>query len=190
MNQPTAYEQLIAQKVQEVEVPELRNSIWATIEHQLNNEMPPDGPGSGGPNNFNWGIGGKGLFTLFVAIATYISVSKQTFDNKRDALQKPKAIEHHKPTQKKLDSLNHLPPLKEKTSKENGAAKVQDAVVAQPKGVDSVQTASNSVLESAPSTPTKADTVVTTRKARGVRGISDADYRLIPTRKDSVKRNE
>lgn len=47
MNHPTTYEQLIAQKLQEMDVPDQANSIWATIEQQLSIEMPTDS-GSGG----------------------------------------------------------------------------------------------------------------------------------------------
>ncbi len=188
MNQPTTYEQLIAQKLQELAVPDQANAIWATIEHQLNIEMPGTDPGSGGGGHGNWWMGGGSLLTLFVAVVTYISVSNQHFENQRHIKERP-AVEHRRPARKTgQDSAKNEQPenparprqgIAEKPAKEAGIPVTRDSAAS-----------ANPPVTAPEPVPVPADTVPPAKKPRGVRGISDADYRLIPARKDSVRRKD
>jgi len=189
MSQSTTYEQLIAQKLQELAVPDQADAIWATIEQQLNIEMPVNGPGSGGLNNPGWGLGGGTLLTLFIAALTYIFISRQDLETERNVIDKPASIQYQKPAKSREDTLNQMVfPAEVK--------KDQPALIPGPGNKKEQEVPA---LNEEPTVPApkaaevpavvlpKADTVVAGKKTRGVKGISDADYRLVPSRKDSVK---
>lgn len=192
MSQPSTYEQLIAQKLQELEVPDQANSIWATIEQHLNIEMPVNGPGSGGGStNPGWwlGGGGGGLLTIFVATVTYIIISKQKLERDRNLNDAPASIQYKQPAKPNQDTAKNTIPLRE-ALKDKPAAKsdeqVQEAVAPTSDSVN-VAPVPNDVV-TAPVQPIQKDTVPTTKKPRGVRGLSDADYRIVPDKADSSRR--
>jgi hypothetical protein len=196
MNQPLTYEQLIAQKLQELDVPDQANVIWATIEQQLNIEMPANGnnsSGSGGFNNPNRWIGGGSLFTLIVAIVTYIFISKQNLESPKNLKEKPATIQQqHEPLQNKEDLSTHsLKPVdvdkKPETVRDNVSPREEETEQTSP-GTETVKSSPKQrEAEKIEIIPPQADTVVERKKPRGVRGISDADYRLVPSPKDSTK---
>ena len=195
MSQPTTYEQLIAQKLQELAVPDQADAIWATIDQQLNIEMPVNGSGSGGLNNPGWWIGGSSLFTIFIATVTYIFISRQTLETERNVHDTPVSIEYHQPLENKEDSLSHtVLPMQIRKNKPSGVSgsdgsKKEEGVPAiTEETVISSPTQKTEELPAVLSPPT--DTVLTRKKPRGVKGISDADYRLVPSRKDSLKRKD
>lgn len=187
MNQPTAYEQLIAQKLQELAVPEQADAIWATIEHQLNIEMPGGDPGPGGGSHGNWWMGGGSLLTFFVAVITYISISNQHFDNQRHPREQP-AGQHAKPVKKdrKQPSENDRT---EKLPAKTFPPRTGSAPHREPADTDTVPAAKKPEITAEPAMlPQPGDTIAPPRKPRGVRGISDADYRLVPAPRDSTRR--
>jgi len=193
MSQPSTYEQLIAQKLQELEVPDQANSIWATIEQHLNIEMPVNGPGSGGGSaNPGWwlGSGGGSLLTLFVATVTYILISKQKLERDRHLDDAPASIQSKQPSKTNPDTAKLSVPLHEirktqpQTSKPN--EELQQAVAPASDTV-SVAPLPKDVIE-APVQPIKKDTVPAAKKPRGVRGLSDNDYRIVPDKGDSSRR--
>lgn len=192
MSQPTTYEQLIAQKLQELEVPDQANSIWATIEQHLNIEMPVNGPGSGGGStNPGWWLGGGsgGLLTIFVAAVTYIVISKQKLERDRNLNDAPASIQYKQPAKPNQDTAKNTVPLQE-ILKNRPPAKseeqIQEAIAPTSDSVN-IAPAPRDVVHP-PVQPIQKDTVITTKKTRGVRGISDADYRIVPDKKDSTKR--
>ncbi|HEY1010562.1 MAG TPA: hypothetical protein VGE58_10645 [Daejeonella sp.] len=186
MSQPTTYEQLIAQKLQELAVPDQADAIWATIEHQLNIEMPNNSSGSGGLNNSNWWIGG-GLLTLFIAIIIYIFISKQNPEREKDLEHEPPVIRHEQPLKNKETTPDHTtPPIKVNASKPVVVSEKITSEIREPEQLPAHETLKNEpvqkVTEEPLALPRPADTVITRKKPRGVKGISDADYRLVPSR--------
>lgn len=83
MNQKTPYELQIADKLQQLPLPDLQDAIWARIERTLDIDMPTDDDGGGGddspPDTPWWGSGGVGAFTfsmVFVAALTTFIIYK------------------------------------------------------------------------------------------------------------------
>ncbi|HEY1113515.1 MAG TPA: hypothetical protein VGE66_08130, partial [Chitinophagaceae bacterium] len=83
MNQKTPYELQIADKLQQLPLPDLQDAIWARIERTLDIDMPSDDGGGGGddspPDTPWWGSGGIGAFTfsmVFVAALTTFIIYK------------------------------------------------------------------------------------------------------------------
>lgn len=192
MSQPSTYEQLIAQKLQELEVPDQANSIWATIEQHLNIEMPVNGPGSGGGSTNPWWLGGGGgsLLTLFVATVTYIIISKQKLERDRNLNDAPASIQYKQPSKTNQDTAKNAVPLREIMQNKPPASKsneqIQEAVAPTSDSV-SIAPVPKDVVTT-PVQPVQKDTVPTTKKPRGVRGLSDADYRIVPDKADSSRR--
>lgn len=190
MNHPTTYEQLIAQKLQEMDVPDQANAIWATIEQQLSIEMPTDS-GSGGTNHSNWWIGGGSLLTFTVAVITYLFITKQNFESERNLKDKPAPVQYHQPARNNKDTLNHtMPPIEIRKHKPVVVSETNERKETEQSSTKETVTISpaQKAVE-APAVPApQPDTIATKKKSRGVKGISDADYRLVPSIKDSVKR--
>lgn len=191
MSQPSTYEQLIAQKLQELEVPDQANSIWATIEQHLNIEMPVNGPGTGGGSTNPWwlGSGGGSLLTLFVATVTYLIISKQKLERDRNLNDAPASIQYKQPAKTDQDTTKNTIPLREimpnkPTSKSSepvreAVAPASDSVIVAPVPKD---------VMNVPVQPVQNDSMPAVKKSRGVRGLSDADYRIVPDKSDSSRR--
>jgi len=195
MSQPTTYEQLIARKLQDLSAPEQADAIWSTIEHQLNIEMPVNGSGSGGLDNPGWWIGGGSLFTIFVAALTYIFVSKQNLETERNLNETPAPTHYQQPIKTTKDSTSQsLLPLKTR-SKQPEAASPAGEIKEELRDSSSTISIPQSlpapaVIQDAATSLPPADSVVTRKKPRGVRGINDADYRLVPAPKNNKKSND
>jgi len=194
MSQPTTYEQLIAQKLQELAVPDQADAIWATIEHQLNIEMPANGSGSGGAGNPGWWIGGGSLFTLFIATITYIITSRQHPETERRVIDKPAVIRHEQPVIKADTSRHVILPIEPTKNKPADVS-----VPAEPTQTEAGQPAATEIpaippvqklTETSPVPLPPADTVTAKKKSRGLKGITDADYRIVPSSKNKDKGNE
>jgi hypothetical protein len=187
MSEPTAYEQLIARKLEELIVPDNANAIWATIEQQLNIEMPTNG-GSSAPGGFkpNLWIGG-GFFTIIVAILMYVAISRQSLKNDRSKQEEPAIINQQASEDEIKDSLSAprstvilkgVPAASKSVLQSADGAKQSSTTV-----VDSIQSSpkvtADPVVQSVP-----VDTIPKQKKSRGVKGISDEDYRIVPSQKD------
>lgn len=84
MNNVTPYEILIAEKVEQLAVPDMADSIWASIEQQLDADTSPDdGDGSPGDNTPPTGLSGMGKgFVMFMAVATTVTSAILFTENK------------------------------------------------------------------------------------------------------------
>jgi len=192
MNQVTAYELLIAQKLEELVVPDHADAIWATIEHQLNIEMPSNpSSGSGGSSGFNWWIGGSGLFTLFIGTLTYVYVARQNLIPSGQPKEKPAIIQPVQPKKTREEVIEYRIPSIENSNKDVPVDSAKETGIEVVNEVSSTQDSSASVTvppqkNEVLAIPVKIDTAATKKKARGVKGIGDGDYRLVP----GVKKNK
>lgn len=209
MNNKPKYEQLIAVKVQEISVPDMKDSIWAAVENELNNISPPDTdektppPGGDAPSfpSF-WFYLTTGI--IFISVAVLLLVNKKknhdTLFRKPDddstTLDKGKqdSAEINIPAQgiiittekykhKKLnlpDSGTIFIPANRKT--DSNDLRHTNQLIA-----DSVKT------DPTPNPPINGNFSDTTRKQnilpkpKGVKGINDDDYKIRTYKKDSSK---
>ncbi|HEU0112637.1 MAG TPA: hypothetical protein VFQ73_17305 [Flavisolibacter sp.] len=195
MNQKKAYEQIITGKLEALPLPDLADAIWARIETQLDIDMPEGdgGPGSGPSSGGGW-IGGAGLFVFVAALITIFLLSKNK--NKENSLVLPNRTQQQAPA---TTPVINSGPLIDNTRREvqtSAPARVQpknDSTTSDFPGLmpspditgnnppsDSVQQAT--AIQLPPFLP--ADTVVK-KRPRGVQGITDNDYRIVP-KKDST----
>ena len=200
MNEKTAYEQLIAAKLQALPLPDMADAIWARIEAQLDVDMPPDNnPGGGNAPNFPTGGIAWGGISLIVVAVLYLFFSQT---KKTDIPQNLPASTTPVTTQPVTTPANSPPSINMPVNATPAGTSTGPATnglptplldsntttsVAQPLFTDST------VLQEAAPPPTaiapaKTDTVATVKKGRGVSGITDNDYRIVP-KKDSSKNN-
>ena len=189
MNTPTPYEKLIAEKLDQVPVPDMADSIWASIEMQL--DVDANTPDNTSTPKKAIQFKGKGWYG-FAGAAT-IAVSLWWFTNHKD--QTPEKVTPVKPSPAIEipvtipDSASEKPVERKPIvplSPEKNTAPIIDIppvvpefdsttwqVLPPPKPdsqVEKYQRAFPPVVDSVSTRPAK--------KSRGVKGITEDDYRL------------
>lgn len=207
MNHLTTYEQLVADKLQQLPVPDMADAIWVRIEQQLDVEMPVDK--SGDPSNGNSSLPGfrfPGNIILYVFLAALISV---VFYLNRPGQYKETLVQPTSNTISVPASEGDLPqklsqPGKQAETNYTDKAdllveiKEEKAATETEPSVITNRTRDTKDFESfkkdEPPTmlemvqkkagPLVQDSVP--KKTRGVKGITPNDYRIAPVRKDSL----
>lgn len=206
MEPSTSYEILIAQKLEQAPLPDLADSIWASIEMELDTPLPGDGqpdtpvqnpPGKGLP-------GTSKLFYIIVPvllITTIWLLNKNKKEKKREknnpSMQAPSEM-------KPADSNTHmlvpgenkitLPLDLKKTDsiRQPGQpalspliADTLQGLIIPPVFIDSAMRKKEDDLAQVKDT---ASVIPPVKKQKGVKGIKDSDYKIITEKKDTVKK--
>lgn len=208
MNQKTTYEQLITGKLEGIPVPDMADAIWARIENQLDIDMPTDDGGTDpeprDPSGGGW-VGGTGLFVFVVALVTIFLINK---NQRKRAQSKPPVQMEQKANN--VQSGDTLQKVSDRSSPfEN--IRTQTAAPGVPAGItppasDNAVNQDTTALHSpfvttvdqrTPDTVQRVATVtpphvskqdsVKPRRTRGVPGITNDDYRIVPVDRDSAK---
>lgn len=207
MNNRTTYEQLIADKLQQLPIPDMADAIWARIEQQLNVEMPIDDqgptntPGSSSPG---FRFPGNTMLYIFIAALATIYFLGKSFATKQNKAQTNTEILFDQTDNTTVDTKEK--PTDTQTVKfrdDKGDIALPEMVnVSQQEPVQSeTETATietnriNPVTEKPapqiqpqslnPALSTNTDTVPP-KKRRGVQGLNPNDYRIAPVKKDSL----
>lgn len=208
MNQKTTYEQLITEKLEGMPVPDMADAIWARIENQLDIDMPTDDGGTDpeprNPSGGGW-VGGTGLFVFVVALVTIFFINKN--QRKRAQTKPPVQIEQKANNVQLGDTLQKAPdrsmPFESSrpqaaapgipvgitpTASDNAVNK--DTTALYPPMVTTVDqktpdTVRNVVTVTPP--PVSKQDSVKPKRTRGVPGITNDDYRIVPVDRDSAK---
>lgn len=203
MNNSPAYEQLIAQKLQQLPVPDMADAIWASIEMQLDNDMPTDDnnhtpPTPSTPPSPRLHLKrGASLLTAIIVIIALIIIKRQHQLNQNTSQpiiptiqqQTPLSTNANKPDNP-LPTVNNKKFNKPVDAVSPGIVDSGNAVPIHrsdlPTVVQKIDTAAKNPLSEIkpPSTsvlPIAKDTVV--KKKRGAQGITDKDYKIVPTQK-------
>ena len=198
MKNKETYEVTLTSKLDALPLPNLEEAIWSRIEAQLDIDMPTDDgggntPAPNSPLNFGW-LGGAGMFCI-VAVLVSLFMITQSKDkgpssttttlqeaSQRQAdsvasesppLQGPQARRPNSisPSIATNDSNDVITPLDSNTTFNFSFPSLKN---------DSVQTQISPPVAIVP----QKDSVPPKRQ-RGVRGITDSDYRIVP-KKDST----
>jgi hypothetical protein len=198
MDERLRYEQLIGGKLQSLPVPDMQDAIWSRIKTQLDLDMPTDDGDGGsspqspsGPKIIGW--------SLSVVIIAFITVffllknkpsAKTSNDNSTTTEQSispdvqnngpplPNNNTANKITTPASPGVNDLTP-----TVTNDSAFQQDLSNVIPGLNDTVQTVSPppSITFSPQTLP---DTNVQVKKGRGMKGLNDSSYRIVPKNKN------
>ncbi len=188
------YEVTITSKLEALPIPDMADAIWTRIEAQLDIDLPTnDGGGNNppsGPTGFGW-YGGAGLIVIAAAIITFLSVKKD--DQKTET-----TVDKVNPSKVDSTETRALAPAKNPDSKSTATAPFDIGIV------DSsvVVPTDSAIFVHEPALPPIKDSVILgndqpknyflskdstpPKKLRGVRGITDSDYRIVPKQKDST----
>ncbi|MGC4103595.1 hypothetical protein [Ferruginibacter sp.] len=197
MNSVTTYETLIAAKLEQLPIPDMADSIWASIEMQL------DAPVEGSNQQTRPKPGGKtwiGFTCVVVVVALlWIYYHKKT---KTPVKNEPPAVTPQPTLPKPLDSTYVLPP-QQKTNPPlptPGDIKKADSIPELSGNRDRFIPAlsqdndrtikPDSLLLDKPLSPVPDSLPVNpgNKKPKGVKGITNDDYRIYGNKKDSGKK--
>lgn len=205
MNERATYELIIAEKLEQLRAPEMMDAIWARIETRLDLDMPTDD--GGGSNNppASPVRPGKWLNTGFMIAAVALLLTFYFYNNNKptDNPSSAPAIngpQQTPPTEEEVN--NHSPgnstppdPVRSNNTTtvplNNTTADTVSTLPVVPVNPEKRDTSAlvmpaekNSPILSPP-VNNRPDSV---KKQRGVKGINENDYRIVP-KKDTVKRN-
>jgi hypothetical protein len=216
LNQLLQYEQLLAEKIQQSPVPDMADAIWANIELELDKDLPDD-PGNEPPSSSPGGGGAPGTsFYFYIVTSVVITALVLTFvwmqGNNKPAQPSVVPPARETPTNRTpvIDSSSApvvgnkrpiVPVISPRIDSGNTSTRgtiinsaFTDSLLNQPIGrieTDSVTIKDNAGL-GAPvtlaidSAMKQKETLL--KKPKGVRGITDDDYKIRAEKKDSTRK--
>lgn len=195
MRNKETYEITITSKLGALPLPNIEDDIWSRIEAQLDIDMPTnDGGGNTpppkSPINFGW-LGGAGLICITAILISIFSLT-QSKDREPSSTTSSQEV-----SQEQQDSLSDerpppsaSPPKSPKTSPNVTLSNPNSAGPS----IDSSTTTNivPSLLKDSPQIQSAPPVAIAPQKdsvppkrSRGVKGISDSDYRIVP-KKDTT----
>jgi cell division protein FtsL len=201
---PSPYESAIAAKLQQLPVPDMADGIWASIEMQLDADLS-SGDDDASPQKPTKRLPGMGKgFYLSVLAAVIVAIvliykANKNHSNKSNSTPVPAKIDTLTPVAGS-DQSSNMPAQKKDSSKPTVVNKKDSSNSLIPGNrisVDSVgqlvvpfnKPDSSAVIKGKPLLPS-FDSVPPPLliKPRGVKGITDNDYRIQESKKDSGKK--
>ena len=204
MNQKATYELTITEKLEQLTAPDMVDAIWARIEAQLDIDLPTDeGPTNppaaptSGPRK--WINRGFIIAAVAIVFIYFFNNRKQTISsNDQPTITTPvttpnnndNPVRNNSPgtTNTQTQQNNTSAPTNASTVlpvDSNATAPVTGPVLLQP-DTAAVKTNTAPVFTPPVVTPQKNNAPDSTKKGRGVKGITDSDYKIVP-KKDSSK---
>ncbi|MCX6318150.1 MAG: hypothetical protein NTW29_12725 [Bacteroidetes bacterium] len=201
MNVSSSYEQLIAKKIAAIQVPDLQDSIWASIEAQLDIPLPvEEQPAPPARNPTGKGLPGTAKL-IYVAIPAVLITAAVLllFRNKKAKRKQTPVPQQLLPVEKKQDdSTIRMPviPLPQKKgifeSQQDSTSVIPVATIPFTDSMLPVQlpdpkpdSATTSIAAPPPAQDT-ASQKTGVKKPKGIKGIRDTDYKIKAERKDSA----
>ncbi|GAB2812374.1 hypothetical protein [Ferruginibacter profundus] len=207
MNTPTPYENLIAAKLEQLPVPDMADSIWARIETQLDAGLSldnDDNKPSGNPTTVKPGMGKGFYFSILSAIIIALVIiykENKKIKNKNNTLPVIPKTETVVPVTDSSGPLQY--PVEKNSNTLPGSSKAKDSV-ADPlhpgnkiifdsltqQAIPLAQPDSSLPMLKNKIAPPALDSVTLPpiNKPRGVKGITDDDYKIRTGKKDSTKK--
>lgn len=207
MNNRTTYEQLIADKLQQLPIPDMADAIWARIEQQLNVEMPVDDqgpnntPGSSSPG---FRFPGNTMLYIFIVALTTIYFLSKSFAKKQHKDQVSNEIYFNQPDTTIVNAdenvLNDSQTIKFRNDKADvslpqSMITEHEAPAKNEAEVNETQVATTTEIINKPIPQIQAQNLkpivvqntdtMPTKKSRGVK-LNPNEYRIAPVKKDSL----
>jgi len=201
MEQRLQYELLIGEKLEGLSIPNMEDMIWARIKAQLDIDMPTDDNdgGDNGPKSpLTRGPLSRALSIAIIALITAFLF----FKNKPATIESTPALPSITQPANEPSNQPTGPPAAGIETPVTAPAMQQVTPTAARKSIDtsSLQPALNgplttaidevskdqpdSVFTKAESPPLKVDTLPTKKKGKGVSGLKDDDYRIVPKKNE------
>ena len=198
MDERLRYEQLIGGKLQSLPVPDMQDAIWARIKTQLDLDIPTDdGDGGSSPQSPSGPkIIGWGLSVVIIALITTFFLLKNKPARNNSA--PPSTIEQsispntqsNSPPIQRDNTINKTSaPVSEGAddilnNAGNDSLVQQDPVTTIPFAADSTSANLPPPLVTIPSPQAADTTAMVKKKGRGMTGLNDSSYRIVPKNKN------
>ena len=199
MNQKTRYELTITDKLQGLPLPDMEDAIWARVKTQLDLDLPTDDNDGDGPDAPSGGSGWSWGGSMFILVAALVAVFFLRKNNSQLQTTPINSVQSTTPVQT---------PAQQQTTGSPPALLQKDASLqpVTPTGLspgDFLRSPTDSIA-GVPTTalplpdsqqavvvlpPVQADTVNSAKpkpKTKGVKGLTDDDYRIVPAKRDSL----
>lgn len=195
MNERKAYEQTIKGKLEAIPLPDMENAIWTRIETQLDIDMPTDdsegdAPSPNNPSGFGW-IGGAGIIIFVVALISIFITNNKTNTESSPTPTETSITPSDTVTPSITPTINQDDdPLVVSPSNSLSASPIDTSNASAPNlappFVAPVADDTTPAVSRAPDTNLiLPDSTAPKKKGRGVQGINDDDYRIVPAKRDS-----
>lgn len=203
MNQKATYELTITEKLEQLTAPDMVDAIWARIEAQLDMDLPTDeGPTNppapkSGPGK--WLNRGFIIAAVAIVFIYFFNNRKQTTTSKdQPTITAPVTTPNNNDNPVRINSPgtnNAIAPQNNNATPTNSSTvlPVDSNAIAPvtgpiqlPPDSSAVQTNAAPVFNPPLVNPQKNTPPDSTKKGRGVKGITDSDYKIVP-KKDSSK---
>ena len=195
MRNKETYELTITGKLEALPLPNMEDTIWSRIEAQLDIDMPTnDGGGNtpppNSPLNFGW-LGGAGLLCITAIIISLFSLT-QSSDREASSTTSSQEV-----SQEQQDSFSNerplpsaSPPRSPKASPNVTSNNPNSTVTSADSNtttnvVPSLLKDSSQIQPAPPIAIAPQKDSIPPKRSRGVKGISDSDYRIVP-KKDTT----
>jgi hypothetical protein len=192
MNEQPLYDTLIAAKLEQLPVPDMADAIWLRIKDQLDTDMPsgdhnppPPAPPRGGRTGWRrWSL----LAAVAVLFLIYTLNKQQHHQSPQQQIPgavmrdttsiAPRSVIKQPPGEKPKTGSSSTP-VQQDSLPGNVPAPMQDNTVPVLPAADSITLPPPApVINQAP--PSKPKDSLPARKPRGVQGIKESDYKIIP----------
>lgn len=209
VNTPAPYELLIAEKLQQIPVPDMMDSIWANIEQQLDAGLPggeedntPNPAPKGGGNGAGASAGKLFLYAVIAVTAGVIIYLNTKNRNQTSKQHNTPSVIINKPSVTDSSKTSLLPPTVIQPEKEpplirNTPIKINPDtpalfILPSLKRLDSLLTVPPEdivpdTINKIKISPLDSQQLQPPKKSRGVKGILNDDYKL-QVSKDSTKK--
>jgi hypothetical protein len=207
----TPYEVLIAQKAEQLAVPDMADSIWANIEQQLDEDISPDeGNDPSSDPTPPKGFTGLGKGSYLAATITVVVTSFFILTHKEKPSQEPvpeqkiiQPVQTNTSTQDSNQQTTAFPvnkaikPVLPKVVQQDSTNKINIPEMATLNadsltGIIPPSVIPDTMAAKKDDPPPAIDSTTTqpppAKKPKGVKGITDDDYKIIGTKNDSAKK--
>lgn len=189
MNQELPYELTIREKLEQLSAPDMVDAIWLRIEAQLDLDMPTDDgptepPPTPGSGPLTW-ISSIVLLVIFTTFITrFINQQNSSPATEQQIIPENSILQHNNeppPGPIPLDNNNRrIPDTDERADfpaqlTEPDSTELAIAILKEPALQDDDSVAASPALKQPIPKPDS-----TSKKSRGVKNLSDEDYRIVP----------
>ena len=202
MNQKATYEVTITSKLEQLPIPDMREAIWSRIEGELDADMPTDDGGDTPPSSpkvspmLRFALPGIVIIIITFFLIKANKKPTQPFNSNNTTTNKPVITTAPAASPPPIDTNTiirdrkapvvytgtNVPVSGVSTSADSSIPVTADMIPPVTDNTNQVPLVQIPVPQ-----PIKTDTVAG-KKKRGVQGITDNDYRIVPV-KDSTKKN-
>jgi hypothetical protein len=198
MDEPLRYEHLIGEKLQSLPIPNLQDAIWARVKEQLDLDMPTDdGQGGGtsqppsGPGMIGWGLSVViiALLTTFLLLRNRPKTrEKFTPSTNTEQVISPSVQNTGPPRSNDSRNIKTSAPVNSRTDNPLSTSPTDSSgqrqmIAGEKPGADSTNTTMSPPI--AATTAPQIDTpAVQPKKGKGMKGLNDSDYRIVPKTKN------